>query len=372
MTVAGQIGWGKYGGYEGPLFWGSAPVRLSDTPTDAEKVLQVVTSTEGGKWNAVNMYDRMIISVGAIQWGEAGMFGVSDMLGVVAERDPSLLDPLSAAMGSGVEFKKNGSGHWRFFVAGVEVTTLAQQQHLFLGSSNGHEGTWDDGSKALAREWAAGMANVFEQVEAQKAQAEFTLGRLRAFAFKEAQAILWGSDEALPNKGWVGALRAAYLSFAANLPAVANAQIQKAPVAGLTKWSPEWCVAILRQLTFGPNIAIYPGRYNSIRPVIEKLYGVDLPDFAADLKTWHASEGIDLDPAPETDVPPFTNIGQIQSELLQEGYDLGPKGSDGQDGPKTQEAVRSFQTAHGLTSDGIVGPATRKALVAEWVKRKNG
>ena len=128
MTTTAQIGWGKYGGYEGPLFWGSASVTVPDEPSDAEKVLKVVTSTEGGKWDAVNGYDRMIISVGAIQWGEASQFSVSDMLGKVSQKSPALLTPLQAAFDQAqATFKPNGAGKYRFYQNGVEVAFLAQQ-----------------------------------------------------------------------------------------------------------------------------------------------------------------------------------------------------------------------------------------------------
>lgn len=368
MTSVANVGWGSYDKYEGPFFWGTCPVTVSANPSDDEKTLTVITATEGGKWDAVNAYDRMIISVGAIQWGEAAQYSVSDMLGKVAQRSPALLAPLQPAFDQAqATFKQNEKGRYRFFTPVMgEVDTLAEQTRLFLLDSSGLKGSWDDASKQYARTWVACMANVFQQPEAQRAQAEFTVPLLRAFALKESRAILWGSDAELPNDGWVGALRSAYLSFAANLPVVANRHLQLAPVSGLTKWSPDWCIAVLKQLTFGPNIAIYPHRYDKIRPVLEQLYGVNLPDFSPDLRKWQVENNID----PTSPAPTFVTMGEIQTELVALGYDLGPSGADGKDGPKTQRAVRAFQQAAGLTSDGIVGPNTRKALVAAWSKRQ--
>ncbi|HEY8126202.1 MAG TPA: peptidoglycan-binding protein [Methylocystis sp.] len=45
---------------------------------------------------------------------------------------------------------------------------------------------------------------------------------------------------------------------------------------------------------------------------------------------------------------------------------------DGVFGPKTEAAVKEFQTGHALTADGIVGPITWAALVVEVKKGSRG
>lgn len=56
-------------------------------------------------------------------------------------------------------------------------------------------------------------------------------------------------------------------------------------------------------------------------------------------------------------------VREYQEQLIKLGYDLGPAGADGTPGSRTEAAVRAFQRRAGLTVDGIVGPATRAALV---------
>jgi peptidoglycan hydrolase-like protein with peptidoglycan-binding domain len=57
------------------------------------------------------------------------------------------------------------------------------------------------------------------------------------------------------------------------------------------------------------------------------------------------------------------HLDAVQTALTRLGY--APGKIDGKNGPNTQGAVKVFQKQHGLTDDGIVGPATKGALQAE-------
>jgi peptidoglycan hydrolase-like protein with peptidoglycan-binding domain len=47
-----------------------------------------------------------------------------------------------------------------------------------------------------------------------------------------------------------------------------------------------------------------------------------------------------------------------QSFLMEQGFDLGDGGADGDFGPKTEQATKAFQAQHGLEVDGIAGKNT--------------
>jgi|LULZ01.1.fsa_nt_gb SpoIID/LytB domain protein len=59
-------------------------------------------------------------------------------------------------------------------------------------------------------------------------------------------------------------------------------------------------------------------------------------------------------------VAPLSTTMDIQRFLDCNGFDPGP--IDGDSGPRTKSAIKSFQATNGLFPDGIVGPATRQAM----------
>jgi len=153
------------------------------------------------------------------------------------------------------------------------------------------------------------------------------------------------------------AFRAIYLSFADNNPKHASSSLMVglAQAQPVERWTEGWLTVVVKALTFVPGIAIYPRRYQAIRPVVEKLYGVDLPDTDEDLKLWcaqHKFEGV-------------ASTTAIQELLITLGYDLGPCGADGKFGRKSRLALQRFEEDMGVPKeyqDGYPDKHTMKAL----------
>lgn len=61
-------------------------------------------------------------------------------------------------------------------------------------------------------------------------------------------------------------------------------------------------------------------------------------------------------------------VQKIQQALMSMGFSSPRLGADGDFGEETEIAVRSYQTARGLTADGIIGPSTIGNLDSELIQ----
>jgi len=286
MVTPNQCLWAKYGTYEGPWVRGTRGMKLPLNPTEDDRRAYVLSSTEG-KYDSVNFYDSCICSVGSLQLCEK-FYLVSNLLGYVVKQcgENVVLSALKPALdASNATFKLNRGGAWRFFFNDIrgEVNSLALQQELFL-KCDGKIGSWTPEAKDHAKLWAACMANVFQTDATCLAQIDYVKSKLTSFVLKSAKNELWDGTS---DEGVNGAVRAAYISFAANNPTRASEALT-AHVKETTsqKWSEDWLIELLQKMTFLSGVKIYPIRYNAIRGPLEQLWNVSLPKSAEDLKTW--------------------------------------------------------------------------------------
>jgi hypothetical protein len=356
MTTPAEIGWSAYQNFEGPFYIGSVPYVPPANPDFLDSCISVVTATEGGHYDAINMYDSCMLSVGIIQL--CGRLGeLTNMLGACAAYDLGTMRTAFAQFPIPADLRQNGAT-WQFYMLDGRgfVTTAQQMQTLWLGGSTGALGAWTPTQKAQARQVAATMASIWTSPGLQTGQREFIKPSLMTYVMPRAKATLFSNPD---QTGYAGALKAAFISYAANLPAVADKYL------ALAAADPTWTTAsdqdkfmmAMEKIVPGPGIAIWPERYATIQPVLEKLFGVSLPTLQEVLQG-HPN------PPPHPNGLLLTTTKSIQEFLIAHGYDCGPTGADGLWGPRTEAAVKKFQQDHKLTIDGVVDAPTRAAMLA--------
>ena len=284
MANAAQIRWSRYHNYEGPIYGGV--VKVLTAPRDAsfaDRVLSLTASAEGGHYDAINMYDSGLVSVGAIQFIDVGSFQVTDMLGAVAEELGAsyVQNALAPALDMcNAMFFKTGTGAWRFSLNGVTVTTKDLQKQLYFGDAAGNTfGSYTDAKRLRAKTWAACLANVWSDPRAVAVQVRFTLPRLiNGFVWNELKKDLFTGDQ--PEDGWIGAVRAVLLSFAVNSPATVVKRYAACRSNGHAFGTPEWCLAVMRGVIVGSGIDVWPARWPAKRPLVKSMFGVTLPTYS--------------------------------------------------------------------------------------------
>lgn len=305
MVAIRDVGWGAFGGFEGPRYIGHKKVALPANASFDEKVMYVTSASEGN-YDSINMYDRAIISCGAIQWIELGQYSVSDMIGHIAEKcgEEFVNAKLSPGLTmSKATFKKTPKGRWRFHVLDpngkeVPVDTEALSRYMFCKSS-GKMGTWTEINKLWAKAWAACIAELFETDEAVAAQVEWTVPQLRArFVLSQGKAIVF--SEGSSYEGYAGALKALLIAYGVNLPAIAEKTIAAAAARStFPRWSKQWCLDLMHDLALTSGVAIWPGRYDLKRPSLERAFGIELPKNQIELsrRAW-AKQPVEMIPLP--------------------------------------------------------------------------
>ena len=87
-------------------------------------------------------------------------------------------------------------------------------------------------------------------------------------------------------------------------------------------------------------------RKKKATPLVEQLHA-ELPPMVAPPKKKKAGS---------------TTVKKRQQSLEDTGFSVGPSGVDGKMGPDTRAAIRAFQSAIGITVDGLWGPETAAAM----------
>lgn len=353
-----DIKWGTYKDFEGPWTLGRWKYVLPKEPSDSEKIMAVITATEGGGYDVVNMYDSCLWTLGIIQWcNRPPQHSVDNMMGVLFAQDPKLIAPVTdLAEERGYKFRSVG-GSPRFIDKDYHtVSTVELQQKLFFGTSTGQKGRWrSDADREWAKRWCLASALIWDNPVARSLQVKYTTPKLESFfAYGAGKEVLKQMPDTPVGHAW----RAMYLSFAANNPAKTAAAVENAlrDSAGLMEpWTEVWLANMAQHMIFDPGISIYPHRYSKIRPVIEKMWGVDLPDTAEQAKQWASEAQIGhrwLDPF------------ELQRALIAIGMDLGPKGADGVIGGKTRAQLLNFEQGAGIPKEHQDGMPDQYTLAA--------
>ena len=355
MVTAKEIRWSRYRNHEGPFYIGHHRFVVPKRPTEADRIVAVITATESGHFDGYNGYDGQDCSFGLIQVTEKAYYQVSKLLGEVAVADPGLLKHMYSELNrKGLMFKTNPRGRWRFHFRDTrgEVDVLEEQHQMFFLNSTGERGTWDDASKQYAKEIAAAICTVMEKKPAQELQKVFVANRVHAYAFGASKSFIKEAPKSDIGRAFV----AAYLSFAVNNPSRANKHLGIALKSSRnTRWGMSWFLDVMKELTFGPHISIYPHRWDAIRKPLEQLYGLDLPDTSEELEEWKKKTGHTFG----------FNATEVQSALIYLGSDLGPKGADGKWGRLSREAMFRFEETMAVPEelrDGMPDPISMQRL----------
>lgn len=367
MIASSDIRFLGYKNWRGPFWKGSALFKLPEKPSELDIIMDVISHTEGRYYDSYNGYDSCRMTISPIQVCERGQYTGSDLLGYLmgVRGDRDLIKPIDDfGKEHGFIFTQDAKKRWRFHFLDERgsVDRDSELSQLVWRNSDGQKDSWTYEDREYAKGFAAAVINVMADPRGHRAQRDWLAKRVKLYAFKHAATLVKEAPDTPVGKALVAGL----LSFCINNPswAAKHCQIADESWKG-ARWTEDWLVHVMKQCTFGPRVAIYPHRWDAIRPSMEKHFGIDLPDFAADLEKWEVGI-VSERPALKQSLSTKEAQWILRHVLF---FDLGASGEDGDGvdgvyGKKTKGAVEAVQIICALDEvDGWIGKDTLTVLL---------
>lgn len=279
-----DVGWGSYGEYEGPYFRGTFPLKLKENHDFLDEAMYVFSRTEG-RLDSVNMYDSCILSISCAQWCARVHNAYAMTLGLAKDKfgDDNPIKLIQQMLERSSANLQKIDDTWNFYIDFQKVVTPKLLRKLFFDGASGKKGEWTPKTKQHAIDWARIIIETLRLPSMIDAQIEYTKPRMMNFVLNFSREYLFANDSQDNDIGRCA--KTAYLSFAGNNPKWANDSVKRfASSTDLSKWSSEWLVMFLKEMTFGPNIAIYPHRYDAIASALRSVYDVNIPRTSLELR----------------------------------------------------------------------------------------
>lgn len=275
-----------------------------------ESVALIACSTEsGGVVSAYNGYDQCVVTLGILQF--AGSVAGSPLMKLITkfyELDKDLvIKHLQPALDKvpGSELIYN-NGKCLFKIDGVEVIKFAEWCNLIQEGVSGVKGTWTPSAKETSKIWAECFIKLAEEPKFIEVQKKFFINSLKTTYF--ANANIQVIDEETGNKvivkpldvfnynestieselNYKRALIATYISYGANIPALASKKLYenlvKHPERSWTEKFKYFALACKSS-----TVKEWSIRWNKISALLVQEFGVDI-DLNIDPSTTYLDE----------------------------------------------------------------------------------
>lgn len=274
-----------------------------------ESVALIAASTEsGGVVSAYNGYDQCVVTLGILQF--AGSVAGSPLMKLITkfyELDKDLvIKHLQPALDKvpGSELVYNGK--CLFKIDGIEVIKFAEWCNLIQEGVSGVKGTWTESAKETSKVWAECFIRLAEEPKFIEVQKKFFVDQLRSTYFANANIQVTDKDTGKKvivrpldvfsydestietELNYKRALIATYISYGANIPALASQKLYDSVVKYPERsWTEKFKYFALNCKS--STVKEWSIRWNKISGILVQEFGVDI-DLNLDPSTSYLDE----------------------------------------------------------------------------------